>query len=158
MFWPETASDRLKANPVTLFAQIALGTCLLTACALLHIFVVVGSLPYISRLGHMLRRRGPVLRNAVLLSFGVVAVVFAHTLQIWAWAFVFMVVGAFADFPESFYFAIATYTTLGYGDLILGPGLRVFASFASITGLLTFGISTGLLIALLSKLIPTDVD
>ena len=143
---------------MTLFSQIMLGTCLLTACALVHVLIVVGSLPYVSRLGHLLKHRPVVLRNAVLLSFGVVAVVLGHTLQIWAWAVVLWGVGAFADFPESFYFATATYTTLGYGDLILGPGLRVFASFASITGLLTFGISTGLLISLVSRLMPSDDD
>lgn len=141
---------------MTLFAQIVLGSCLLTACALGHVFMVVGSLPYLGRLGKVLKPRRVVVRDVVLLSFGVVVVVVAHTVQIWAWAFVLLAVGAFTDFPESFYFAIATYTTLGYGDLILGPGLRVFASFASITGLLTFGISTGLLIALITRLMPKD--
>ncbi len=141
---------------MTLFAQIALGSLLLTICALLHVFVVVGSLPFLAIIGRAMRRHTNVVRNAVLLSYGVVAVVVAHTLQIWAWAFVLYGVAAFSDFPESFYFAIATYTTLGYGDLILGPGLRVFASFASITGLLTFGISTGLLVSLVTRLMPQD--
>ena len=141
---------------MTLFAQIALGTVLLTLCALLHVFFVVGSLPFLTTLARMMRHYRTVVRNAVLLSFGVVAVVAAHTVQIWAWAFVLYGVAAFPDFPESFYFAIATYTTLGYGDLILGPGLRVFASFASITGLLTFGISTGLLVSLVMRLMPQD--
>ena len=142
---------------MTLFSQILLGSALLTACSLVHVFVVVGSLPYATSMGFALRRRRTALRNAVLLSFGVLVVVIGHTLQIWAWAFVLWRVGAFADFPESFYFATATYTTLGYGDLILGPGLRVFASFASITGLLTFGISTGLLINLVSRLMPRNL-
>ena len=143
---------------MTLFSQILFGTMLLTACSLLHIFVVVGSLPYTTAMGYALRHRRRLVRNAVLLSFGVLVVVLGHTLQVWLWAFVLWAVGAFADFPESFYFAIATYTTLGYGDLILGSGLRVFASFASITGLLTFGISTGLLINLVSRLLPRDMS
>ena len=141
---------------MTLFAQITLGSLLLTLCALLHVFFVVGSLPFLTTLARVMRHYRTVVRNAVLLSFGVVAVVAAHTVQIWAWAFVLYGVAAFSDFPESFYFAIATYTTLGYGDLILGPGLRVFASFASITGLLTFGISTGLLVSLVMRLMPQE--
>lgn len=141
---------------MTLFGQIAFGTCLLTLCALLHVFVVAGSMPFVSRIDRAMRKHGAVLRNAVILCYGVVVVVLGHTLQIWAWAFVLYLIGAFADFPESFYFAIATYTTLGYGDLILGPGLRVFASFASITGLLTFGISTGFLVNLVAKHMPND--
>ncbi|WP_415921884.1 potassium channel family protein [Tateyamaria sp. SN6-1] len=143
---------------MTLFAQVAWGTCLLTACALLHVVVVAGAVPYANVLGAALRARRVIIRNAAMLSFGVFVVVLGHTLQIWAWAFVLLWIGAFADFPESFYFATATYTTLGYGDLILGPELRVFASFASITGLLTFGISTGLLINMVSRLMPDDPD
>ena len=42
-----------EGPPVTLFSQIMLGTCLLTACALLHVLIEVGSLPYVSRLGQL---------------------------------------------------------------------------------------------------------
>lgn len=47
-----------------------------------------------------------------------------------------------------------TYTTLGYGDITLDPGVRVFGSFSAITGLLTFGFSTAFLIGLIVRLIP----
>jgi len=141
---------------MSLFAQIFWGSALLIACALAHVLVVAYAMPVLIKLAHHVRRWRVVVRHALLLSFAVSALVLGHTVQIWSWAVVMWRVDAFEDFPESFYFATATYTTLGYGDLILGPGLRVFASFASITGLLTFGISTGLLVSIVSRMLTAD--
>ncbi|WP_425091523.1 potassium channel family protein [Tropicimonas sp. S265A] len=132
--------------------QIVLGTLYLSLSTLFHVAVVAASIPVFHRLSEAFARQRSVLRNVALISFGLVALVFAHTVQIWFWAGVYDRVGAFEDFPTSFYFATVTYTTLGYGDLVLGPALRIFATFGAITGLLAFGISTAFLIALLNRL------
>ena len=95
------------------------------------------------------------MRMSVLLSFGVMVILATHTVQVSTWASVFLASPAFSDFDANFHFAMATYTTLGYGDLVLGEGLWIFDTFAAITGLLTFGISTAFLISLLTALFPT---
>ena len=139
---------------MSMTAQIVLGTFLLSVCALVHVVVLAISIPVLPRAARMVRDSRQQLRNAVVLIFGVVAMVGAHTVQIWLWAASFSWSGAFADFADSFYFATVTYTTVGYGDLVLGEGLRIYAAFASITGLLTFGISTAFLFAIVTQLIP----
>ncbi|MFC3118107.1 ion channel [Jhaorihella thermophila] len=50
-----------------------------------------------------------------------------------------------------------TYTTVGYGDLTLGPGLRVFGTFAGVAGVLGFGISSAFLIAVMSRLLQAGM-
>lgn len=141
---------------MSLLMQILSGSCLLTFCALVHVLIVAGAMPYFATMAHSLRAADAFLRNIALMGFAVVVTVFAHTVQIWGWAATLFWLDAFADFPTNFYFATVTYTTLGYGDLILEPGLRVFASFASITGMLTFGISTALLVGLVTRLLSPD--
>ncbi|MEP4543552.1 MAG: ion channel [Paracoccaceae bacterium] len=80
--------------------------------------------------------------------------VLAHTLQVWTWSLVFSWITDLPDLVTSFYFATVTYTTLGYGDIVLGPDARIVATFCAITGLLTFGISTAFLIGVLSRVLP----
>ena len=80
--------------------------------------------------------------------------VFAHTVQVWIWAVSILVIAALPDLSTSFYFATVTYTTLGYGDIVLGPEARIVATFCAITGLLTFGISTAFLIGVLTRILP----
>ena len=135
--------------------QILFGSALLTACALLHVAIVTGAIPLVKRVAEALSRICATLRRALVLSFGVLVILLAHTVQVWTWAFVLVLSETLTNVPESFYFAMVTYTTLGYGDLILGEGLRIFATFAAVTGLLTFGISTAFLISLLSALFPS---
>ena len=51
---------------------------------------------------------------------------------------------------------LVTYTTVGYGDVIVGPDYRLFAAMAAVTGLLNFGLSTAFLVGLFGRLLPDD--
>jgi len=70
---------------------------------------------------------------------------------VWIWSSGFVLSGALPDWNTAVYFSLVTYTTLGYGDVILGPGLRIFAAFSAVTGLLGFGISTAFLVGAIGK-------
>ena len=78
----------------------------------------------------------------------------AHTVQVWTWASVLILLGAVTPFEEAFYFATVTYTTLGYGDIVLDAGMRVFVTFAAISGLVAFGITSAFLVALIVRILP----
>lgn len=120
---------------------------MLFVCSVVHVAAIVFGISIL---------RSVIVRAHVALGLGLLTILAAHTIQIWAWAAVFMAMGAFGDFATSFYFAIATYTTLGYGDVILQYGFRIFATFAAMTGLLAFGISTAFLVGLITRLLPED--
>ena len=136
-------------------AQIALGTLLLSVSAILHVGAVSFSIPLFAKLAaRMPPGKRPRLRIVAFLSLTVLVIVLAHTLQIWIWAASFLFMGELQDLPTSFYFATVTYTTLGYGDIVLGPGGRIVATFCSIAGLLAFGLSTAFLIGVLARIMP----
>lgn len=137
-----------------MYSQILFGSALLILCALLHVAIVAGGIQLLAKLGKRVQEWRARRRIAALLSVGIGTLLTAHALEIWLWAFSFAWLGEFEEFSTSFYFAIVTYTTLGYGDVILSESTRIFASFGAITGLLTFGISTAFLIGLLSRMMP----
>ncbi len=137
------------------FQQILLGTGLLTFSAFLHVAAVAFSVPFFGKLGARLpQEKWPRLRIVALLALAVFILVFAHTLQVWTWAVCFLAITDLPNLATSFYFATVTYTTLGYGDIVLGPNARIVATFCAITGLLTFGISTAFLIGVLTRILP----
>jgi ion channel len=76
-----------------------------------------------------------------------------HLAQIALWAVIFLVCGEFPTFEKAFYVSAQSYTTLGYGDVILSQPWRLLGPLESINGLLLFGLSTALLFAVMSHLI-----
>ena len=67
------------------------------------------------------------------------------------WAVLFHGVGAFKSFEQALYFSGVTFTSLGYGDLVLPRDARLLAPLEAATGLMMFGITTAMFIAALRK-------
>ncbi|MGX9357221.1 potassium channel family protein [Roseobacteraceae bacterium S113] len=127
--------------------------------AIIHVVSVALSIPLFKSLTSVLPSSVHQMRRVItFLLLTLFVLLSAHTVQIWTWAIVFMSVSDLPDLPTSFYFATVTYTTLGYGDIVLGEGARIVATFCAITGLLTFGISTAFMIGVLSKVLPNTLD
>lgn len=78
-------------------------------------------------------------------SGAVLFVVLANTLCIWIWAILFLGLNVFSQIEESLYFSITSYTTVGYGDIVVGREWRLLAGFISVNGLLAFGVATAFL-------------
>ncbi|MEM8553911.1 MAG: ion channel [Pseudomonadota bacterium] len=136
-----------------LILQTLMGAGILLGCTLLHIVVLVGCIPVLRRLGQ--RYLGhPLLRTFTILSAAVMFVLLGHTLQIWTWTWLLLRMGEFEDPSTGLYFTTVTYTTLGYGDVVLDAPNRLMATFSAITGLVTFGISTAFVVGVLSRVLP----
>ena len=138
-----------------LVEQILYGTFLLGGCALIHVSVLAFGIPLLVHIGNRSNLRTPILVMPILTLIGFGLIVFAHTLQVWLWAAWFLFSGALPDIEAALYFSLVSYTTLGYGDIVLAEDIRLFAAFSAVTGLLTFGLSTAFLVGLIGRLLPT---
>jgi len=78
--------------------------------------------------------------------------VFLHLLQILAWAFIYARQGAMPDFTTAAYFSAVTYTTTGYGDLVLPEEWRLVGGIEALTGILMCGLSTGMFFVVFSNI------
>ena len=55
------------------------------------------------------------------------------------------------DLSSAFYFSAVTYTTTGYGDLVLPKEWRLVGGVEALTGILMCGLSTGFFFAVFAK-------
>lgn len=76
-------------------------------------------------------------------SLGVLGVI---TAGLWIWALAYRALGVFPDLESAVYFSLVTYTTLGFGDLLLPQHWRLLAGMEAANGFLNFGLLTALLI------------
>ncbi|MBP1598028.1 MAG: Ion channel [Acidobacteria bacterium] len=78
--------------------------------------------------------------------------ILVHLTEITVWAFFYVWKGAIADLPAALYFSVVTYTTTGYGDLVLPEAWRLVGGIEALTGILMCGWSTGFFFAVVSRL------
>ena len=138
--------------------QIILGSIFLLLCLALHVFVLSLCVPLLVRIGQLAQKVNVPMKMATLVLTALSVIVGSHSLQVWIWAIYWMQSGALQDWNAAVYFSMVTYTTLGYGDIVLGEGLRIFGSFASVTGLFAFGVSTAFLVGLIARLFPKSLE
>ena len=79
-------------------------------------------------------------------------IVLLHVVEIAVWAMVYLWNGAMPDAASAFYFSAVTYTTTGYGDLVLPPPWRLDGGIEALTGILMCGWSTGFFFAIVNRL------
>ena len=65
--------------------------------------------------------------------------------------------GAMPDLTSALYFSAVTYTTTGYGDVVLPEAWRLVGGIEALTGILMCGLSTGFFFAVVSRMFPTRV-
>src|SRR5689334_3857513 len=70
-----------------------------------------------------------------------------HVAEITVWALFYWCRHCLPDAESAFYFSGVTYTTLGYGDLVLPEPWRLLAPIEALTGILMCGLSAGLFFA-----------
>ena len=82
------------------------------------------------------------------------ALMLVHLVEALVWATTFLHLPAdapFESFEEALYFSLVTFTTLGYGDITLDPGVRLLSGFAAMNGILLFGASTAFFFSVLQR-------
>ena len=60
------------------------------------------------------------------------------------WAVTYIFIGAFEHFEQALYFSMVTFTTLGYGDIVLNEQWRILGSFEAASGIIMFGWTTAI--------------
>jgi voltage-gated potassium channel len=95
------------------------------------------------------------LRAAVLMIRFSTLVVFLHFLQIFLWS-VFYRWYCFPSWESSLYFSASSYSTVGYGDVVLPRIWHLLGPVESITGVLMCGISVSCLFAVATRLVERE--
>src|SRR5208282_4091933 len=95
--------------------------------------------------------------TAVLMIRFTSMTIFLHLLQILLWA-AFYRLRCFRSWESCFYFSATSYSTVGYGDVVLPPVWRLLGPVEAIVGVLMCGISVSALFAIAARLIGDNAQ
>jgi voltage-gated potassium channel len=95
------------------------------------------------------------VRSALLMVRFTSLLIVLHLLEIllWAWFYRWK---CFPSWESAFYFSTTTFSTVGYGDLVLPPMWRTLGPIESVAGVLMCGLSASLLFAVVTRLVERE--
>jgi hypothetical protein len=85
--------------------------------------------------------------RAISLSLTIIGIFGAHVLEILVWAIFYYFVEEMQTWESALYFSTSSFTTVGYGDLLLSEEWRLLGSIEAINGMILFGWSTAFIFA-----------
>jgi hypothetical protein len=134
--------------------NLVLSTAMTLIVVLVHLVGLFLLLHFLRSNAHRVlpQERGNFLRQSALIvavAFGVFAL---HSVEIWIYALAYMALGAFPDFSTALYFSTTSFSTIGYGDVVLGHDWRLFGAIEGATGLILIGWSSAFLLSVTSRL------
>ena len=97
----------------------------------------------------------PVTRLLIWLTWVLVLI---HVAEIAVWAFFYLWAGCLPDAQSAFYFSGVTYTTVGYGDLVLPERWRILGPVEALSGILMCGLSAGLFFATVTRIYGSRLE
>jgi len=82
--------------------------------------------------------------------------VLMHLIEITLWALFYLWQKALTEVPLALYFSAVTYTTTGYGDVVLPMQWRLVGAVEALTGILMCGWSTGFFFTAVARMVQTE--
>lgn len=128
-----------------------LGLALLVTCVIVQSAGMLALIHWLARARLILESPSAPRRVALLLRL-FLAIVLLHLIQVGLWAVVFWVARLLPNLETALYFSLESYTTIGFGDVVLGPGWRVLAGIEGLTGILLVGWSTAFVFSVVNRM------
>jgi hypothetical protein len=91
--------------------------------------------------------------NFILLLMVAMLLLLVHLVNIALWALLLWLCGEFGELETAYYHSAGNYTSLGYGDIVMSARWRLLGPLETINGIVMFGISTAMIVALITRLV-----
>jgi len=91
-------------------------------------------------------------RFVVLMITLFAAILLLHVIQTSLWAMFYYTQELFSDFETSLYFSMVSFTTIGYGDVLLPRNWRLLGVIEGFSGVLLCGVSTAFIFAVVNAI------
>lgn len=137
--------DNLAQNLAVASAMVAL-------TVLVHFWGFLGLTRAMSRGRRRLRAHEGPLRQALVILIVVFGIFALHTIEIWLYAFLYLLLGEANALEAALYFSTVTFASLGYGDIVLSPAWRLLSAVEAANGVILFAWSTTFLLSVNTRL------
>ena len=141
-----------SANAITtaeMLTKLLIGFGLMALCVAIHAVGLTAAIRYLRRSADRARTFLSCTGLLIAIAGGTI---FVHLIEITVWAVFYAWSQGMPDMDSALYFSAVTYTTVGYGDLVLPHEWRLVGGVEALTGILMCGWSTAFFFAVVSRM------
>ena len=131
--------------------QFLIGSAIISATIIIHVGFTAATEWGLTHEHIWPGKRAGFVRFTLLLVGMTLVLLASISLCVWLWALCLLWLGVFQDPETSVYFALVSFTTLGFGDIVLEKQWRILSGMMAANGLLIFGLTTAVLVDFLSR-------
>src|SRR4051794_14757976 len=125
---------------------------IVATCAVIH---TSGLLKLADQLNRYIERQEKVgfVEETFILIISFSVILLLHLIEAGVWAMFYQLRELFPDFETSLYFSLTSYTTMGFGDVVLPQRWRLLGGIEGFSGVLLCGLSTAFLFVIVNFLL-----
>ncbi len=145
---------------IFMFLIILFGVLIICINVILQSVITVFSLKYLHQFNS---KKGEISIKAVLfqtsLSVSLLTLLHGAQCTIWAATFYFNPnIDNLYSFKEAIYFSLITFTTVGYGDVVINGDWKILAGLEAINGIMMVGWSTALMFSYFQIILKKNIS
>ena len=129
--------------------EISVAAVIVFVCVLLHVGGLMLMAEWLFKRREYLEQ-GAKIRHSVFVVLLFSGILLLHVSETVLWALFYYSRGLFDTFETALYFSLGSYTTIGYGDVVLAHRWRLLGAIEGISGVLFCGISTAFMFAVIN--------
>lgn len=135
-----------------MFRELLIAFSIVAVCLILHVTSIVVIADWM--LDQRDKRRDTIgtFGYMMLLIVAFSAIILLHMIEIAIWAIFYFGNSLFQDFETALYFSTTSYTTIGFGDVVLPRAWRMLGGIEGVTGVLLCGLSTAFVFAIVNAM------
>ena len=131
---------------------------IMAACVVIQMTSMVIFFDWLLRQRPRIEKHLTIMTYVLLLILVFAVIVVLHLVTISLWAGFYYKRGLFPDYETSVYFSLGSYTTIGYGDVVLPQRWRLLGGLEGISGVLLSGLSTAFIFAIVNALFQIRIQ
>ena len=135
-----------------MLTEISVAIAIVFVCLLLHVTGIMLMAEWMVRHQHYFEGPGARIRFSIMMVTLFSGIVVLHIVETTLWATFYYSRALFLDFETALYFSFVSYTTIGYGDVLLPHSWRLLGALEGISGVLLCGLSTAFIFAIINAM------
>lgn len=132
--------------------QLLIGAWMIAYTVAIHTMAIIGFVAFLNFMNFQALGRRKYFRLMGWLVLLILGISILHMLEILSWAYLYIWLEQFESMERALYFSTVTFTTLGYGDIILDERRQLLSSLEAGNGIILFGVSTAFVFTVMKKL------